>query len=85
MCKIFSLVPSKKPEKDQRKLRLSVYFSIFEGYNLQLYQKKPFGNWQFVKIGVLVIFIIQKLKSKHLRRGHVKILKRLSLSLSAEF
>ena len=29
MCKIFSLLLSKKPEKDQRKLRLSVYFSIF--------------------------------------------------------
>ena len=28
--------------------------------------KKPFGTWQFGKIGVLVNFIIQKLKSKHL-------------------
>ena len=29
-------------------------------------KKKPFGTWQFGKIGVLVNFIIQKLKSKHL-------------------
>ena len=28
--------------------------------------KKPFGSWQFGKTGVLVNFIIQKLKSKHL-------------------
>ena len=28
--------------------------------------KKPFGTWQFGRIGVLVNFIIQKLKSKHL-------------------
>ena len=33
---------------------------------LQLYQKKPYGTWQFGKIGVSVHFIIQKLKSKHL-------------------
>ena len=26
----------------------------------------PFGTWQFGKIGVLVNFITQKLKSKHL-------------------
>ena len=31
-----------------------------------IYQKRPFGTWQFGKIGVLVNFIIQKLKSKHL-------------------
>ena len=29
-------------------------------------KKKPFGTWQFGKIGVLVNFIIQKMKSKHL-------------------
>ena len=29
-------------------------------------KKKPFGTWQFGKIGVLVNLIIQKLKSKHL-------------------
>ena len=29
-------------------------------------KKKPFGTWQFGKIGVLVNSIIQKLKSKHL-------------------
>ena len=33
---------------------------------LQLYQKAPFGTWQFGKIGVLLNFIIQKLKSKQL-------------------
>jgi hypothetical protein len=31
-----------------------------------MYQKKPFDTWQFGKICVLVIFFIQKLKSKHL-------------------
>ena len=31
--------------------------------NLQLHLKKPFGTWQFGKIGVLVSLIIQKLKS----------------------
>ena len=30
-----------------------------------LYKNQPFGSWQFGKIGVLVNFIIQKLKSKH--------------------
>ena len=30
------------------------------------YNKKSFGTWQFGKIGVLVNFIIKKLKSKHL-------------------
>ena len=40
---------------------------IFQFFNdLQLYQKKLFGTWQFGKIGVLVNFIIKKLKSKHL-------------------
>jgi hypothetical protein len=29
-------------------------------------KKKPFGSWLFGKIGVLVNFIIQKLKSKDL-------------------
>jgi hypothetical protein len=29
---------------------------------LQLYEIKPFGTWQFGKIGVLVNVIIQKLK-----------------------
>ena len=31
-----------------------------------IYQKKPFGTWQFGKIGVLVELIIQKWKSRHL-------------------
>ena len=31
-------------------------------------KKKPFGTWQFGKIGVLVNFVIQKLKTKHLVR-----------------
>ena len=40
----------------------SVCFSIFEWWNLKLYPKKPFGTWQFGKIGVWVNFIIQKLR-----------------------
>ena len=66
MCKIFSLVPSKNPVTRENWDKLSVHFSIFEWWNLQLYQKTLFGTWQFGKIGVLVNFIIQKLKSKHL-------------------
>ena len=31
-----------------------------------LYHKKPFGTWQFCRFCVLVNFITQKLKSKHL-------------------
>ena len=31
-----------------------------------MYQKKPFGTWQFSKICILVNFLTQKLKSKHL-------------------
>ena len=53
MLKIFSLVPSRK----------SVYFSR---YKLHLYQKRSLGTWQFGKIGVLINFIIHKLKSNHL-------------------
>ena len=57
---------------------ISVLASKFKGairpgmcvkYFLSLYsctKKKPFGTWQFGKIWVLVNFIIQKLKSKHL-------------------
>ena len=44
--------------------KLSVYFSRFDGWNVQSYQKKPFGTWQFGIIGVNLI--IQKWKSKHL-------------------
>ena len=35
-------------------------------YNLRFCQKNPFLTWQLAKIGLLVNFIIQKLKSKHL-------------------
>ena len=66
MCKIFSLMPSKNPPTRENWDKLSVYFSIFLWLNLQLYQKKPFANWQFGKIGFLVNLIIQKWKSKHL-------------------
>ena len=35
--------------------------------NLPVHQKKkPCGTWQFGKIGVLVNFVPQELKSKHL-------------------
>ena len=66
MCKIFSLIPSKKPATRENWDKLSVYFLIFEWQYLQLYHEKPFGAWQFGKIGVFVNFITQKLKSKHL-------------------
>jgi hypothetical protein len=37
------------------------------GSNLQVHiPKEPFGTWQFGKIGVLLKFIFQKLKSKYL-------------------
>ena len=52
MCKIFSLVPSKKPFTRENWDKLSVYFSSFEWYNFQLFHKKPFGTWQFGKIGL---------------------------------
>ena len=58
---------SLRKTSDQRKLRLlSVYFSILEWWNIQLYQKRYFPTWQFGKIVVLVNFITQKLKRKHL-------------------
>ena len=39
MCAIFSLVPSKKPVTRKKWEKLSVYFSIFEWWKLELYQK----------------------------------------------
>ena len=66
MCKIFSLIPSKNPVTRENWDKLSVNFSIFEWWCLQLYKKITFGSWQFGNIGVLVNFINQKLKSKHL-------------------
>ena len=65
MC-IFPLIHSKKSVTRENWDKPSVYFSIFEWQNLQSYQKKPLGTWQFGKIGVLVNLVIQKLKSKHL-------------------
>ena len=67
MWKIFHLVPSKKPLTRENWDKLSVYFSNLSDkiYNY-IYQKKPFGTWQFGKICVLVNFITQKSKSKHL-------------------
>ena len=46
------------------------YVFTFQNLKAKIYSyiKKPFGTWQFSKIGVLVNFIIQKLKSKHLVR-----------------
>ena len=43
--------------------KLSIFVSVFEWQNLKLYQKWPFGTWQFEKIGILVNSIIQKLKN----------------------
>ena len=63
MCKLFSLIPSKKP-CHQRKVRKTK--CNFQFLNLQLYQKSHLGSWQLGKIVVLVNSITQKLKSKHL-------------------
>ena len=56
-------------QPDKSIIRVSFFpKAVFEWYNLQLYQKKIFGTWQFVKIDVLANFIIQKfafIKSKH--------------------
>ena len=65
MCKIFSLVPSKKALTRENWDKLSVHFSIFGVIKFTIIQKKTFGTRKFGKIGVLVNFIIQKLKSKH--------------------
>ena len=42
--------------------KLSVYFSRFDGWNVQSYQKKPFGTWQFGKNGILVNLIAKKME-----------------------
>ena len=47
-------------------LRRLKYTIILLLNHYELYQKKPFGTWQFGKIGVLVNLIIQKWKSKYL-------------------
>ena len=62
MCKIFSLVPSKNLVTRENWDKLSVYFSIFLRLNLQLYQKNAIWHLAIWQIGVLVNFIIQKLK-----------------------
>ena len=58
MCKTFSLVPSKNlsPEKTE-------VFTV-QFFNDKIYYTKKKAIWQFGKIGVLINFIIQKLKSK---------------------
>ena len=65
MYKIFSLIPSKKPVTRENWDKLRVHISLFEWWNLQLYQKSQLALCsQFVKIGVVVNFIIEKLKVK---------------------
>ena len=55
---------SLKKTSDQRKLRVrSVYFSTLRD---EIYS---YITWQFGKIGVLVNFVTQKLKSKHLAQS----------------
>ena len=64
--KYFLSIPQKNlsPEKTETNWVLTFQFLSDEIYS---YTKiKPFGTWQFGKIGVLVNFITQKLKSKHL-------------------
>ena len=62
ICKIFSLVPC-----HQRKLRQTKYLLFnFWMKKSTVIPKKSFGTWQFGNIGVLVNFIIQKLKGEHL-------------------
>ena len=66
MCKIFSLFPSKQLVNRENRDKLSVYFSIFWMIKCTIIQKQTFGTWKFDKIGVLVNFIIEKLKIIHL-------------------
>ena len=56
MCKMFSPIPSKKNLSQEKTAKNQVF----------TFQKKPFGTWQYAKIGVMVNFFVQKLKSKHL-------------------
>ena len=64
MCKIFSLVPSKNlsPEKTE----IAKCFQFLSDKIYSYIKKSHFTTWQFGKVGVLVNFITQKLKSKHL-------------------
>ena len=62
MCKIVSLVPSKNCH--QRKLRQTKCLLFnFWIIKFTVIPKKPFGTWQFGKMGVLVNFVIQKLNT----------------------
>ena len=60
--------PSLKKTSDQRKLRQTkcILFNFLMIKITVIPKKKPFGTCQFGKFGVLINFIIQKLKSKHL-------------------
>ena len=66
MCKIFSLVPSKKPVTKENWEKISVYFSIFWMIKFTVIPKKViwhlaiWQNWCFGQ------FYHSKLKSKHL-------------------
>ena len=60
-------------EKDLPEAHCALYCNFVTGFEIgrnflqnESSQLVPFGTWQFGKISVLVNFIIQKLKSKHL-------------------
>ena len=65
-AKYFLSFTQKKTPTRENWNKLSIYIWIFEWLHLHFYQTKPFSSWKFGKIGALVNFIIQKLKSKHL-------------------
>ena len=66
--KIFMLFVWAEPNiGSEKNLPSFLFFFLTKIYCYILtYIKKTFGTWQFGKIGVLINFTIQKLKSKHL-------------------
>ena len=60
-CKIFTLLLS-YVVPDKIKVKISQNFVAFSEY-MNFTKKRPFCTWQFVKICILVNFIIQKLNS----------------------
>ena len=63
LCKINSLVPSNLPltRGTDTKLRNFAKLQFLnDKIDIELYQRTPFGTWQFDKIGVLVNVMIQK-------------------------
>ena len=62
VCKIFSLVPSKKPVTRENCNKLSVSFSIFEWWNWLKYQLCQIAKCQMAFFGIIVNSIIKNWK-----------------------